>query len=268
VDLLLADHEGAALDIARHCEERNRERQDLDRRILDDVMRRVDALDGDDTWGIALADKSWHAGVIGIVAARVVEQTGRPTFLVALADGVGKGSGRSIPAFDLHAALTACGDLLTKYGGHRAAAGLTIDAAQVNAFAARFNDVARQRLTAADLAPVVHVDVALPVADATVDLERMLRNFEPFGVGNPGPTFGASGVRLSGGGTRIGADGVKCLIETPAGPVEAVGWGMAARVGELRAVRPIDLAYKVERNVYRGTERLQFGIVDFRPAAA
>lgn len=266
VDLLLAEDEGTALDIARHCEERNRERQELDRRILDDAMRRVDALDADATWGIALADPSWHAGVIGIVASRVVEQTGRPTFLVALADGIGKGSGRSIPAFDLHAALTSCADLLSKFGGHRAAAGLTIAAGRMDEFAARFNALARERLTPDDLLSVVHVDLDLPVAGATTELEKLLRNFEPFGIGNPGPTFAARNVRLAASGTRIGADGVKCMVETPGGPVEAVGWGLADRVGDLRSAATLDLAYKVERNVFRGVERLQLGIVDFRVA--
>ncbi len=267
VDLLLADRDGDALAIARHCEERNRERQDLDRAILDEVMRRVEAMDGDATWGIALADTAWHPGVIGIVASRVVEQTGRPAFLVAVQDGVGKGSGRSIPAFDLHAALTECGDLLVKYGGHKAAAGLTIDPARMGEFADRFNAVARDRLTADDLMRVVRVDLALPIADVTADLERALRHFEPFGVGNPGPTFAAHGVRLATNATRIGDDGVKFSVEAPSGPLETVGWGFAHRADALRAGATLDLAYKIERNTFRGSDRLQLGLVDFRPAA-
>lgn len=267
VELLLATDEAAANEIARHCEERNRERQDLDRAILDDVMERVDRLDPDATWGIALADERWHPGVIGIVASRVVEQTGRPTFLVAVQDGLGKGSGRSIPGFDLHAALTACASHLVKYGGHRAAAGLTLEAARFGSFAEQFNAVARDRLTPDDLRRVVHVDLDLPVADATPELEKLLRAFEPFGVGNPGPTFAARGVRLASGAMRIGTDGLKCMVETPAGPIEAVAWGMAPRADALRAGGRIDLAYRLERNAYRGMERLQFGIVDFRGAA-
>lgn len=264
VDLLLTDRDDVALEIARHCEERNRERQDLDRAILDNVMKRVDTLDADDTWGIALADASWHPGVIGIVASRVVEQTGRPTFLVAIADGVGKGSGRSIPALDLHAALGECADLLVKHGGHRAAAGLTIEPSRMDEFAERFNAVARSQLTADDLTRVVRVDLELPLADATAEFERTLRHFEPFGVGNPGPTFAARGVRLASSPRTIGADGVKVLVEAPSGPIEAVGWGLADRIAELRQGAVLDVAYRVERNVFRGTETLQMGIVDFR----
>ncbi len=266
VDLLLAERDEDALALARHCEERNRERQELNTGILDEVMRRVEALDLGATWGIALADESWHPGVIGIVASRVVEQTGRPTFLVSVRDGVGKGSGRSIPAFDLHSALGECSDLLIRHGGHKAAAGLTIDATRMDEFAVRFNSVARERLTPEDLKRTLHLDLELPLADATSDLEKLLRNFEPFGIGNPGPIFLARGVPVAGSASKLGADGVKCLIEAPSGPVEAVGWGLAHRAAELWLGARIDLAYRIERNVFRGTERLQLAIVDFRPA--
>ena len=266
VDLLLADSDEAALVIARLCEERNRERQEMDRRILDEAMRRVERLDLSETWGIVLADKSWHAGVIGIVASRLVEHAARPVFMIAIQDGVGKGSGRSIPAFDLHSALGACGDLLLRHGGHRAAAGLTMNAACIDAFAERFNAVARERLTADDLERELRVDLELPLAEATEDLERMLRHLEPFGVGNPAPLFLARGARVATSVQRIGADGVKVHMESPKGRLEAVGWGLAERAGELAVGSRVDLAYKLERNEFRGRTTLQLGMVDFRRA--
>jgi single-stranded-DNA-specific exonuclease len=264
VELLLADGDDVALGLARVCEELNRERQEMDRRILDEAMRRVERLDLDATYGIVLADQSWHPGVIGIVASRVVEQTSRPTFLIALHDGVGKGSGRSIPAFDLHAALADCGDLLVKHGGHRAAAGLTVEAARVGEFAARFNDVALDRLKPDDLVRELRVDLELPLADATDDLEKLLRHLEPFGVGNPGPLFVARDVRIASNATKIGANGVKFAVEAPQGALEAVGWGLAERSGQLRAGAMVEIAYKLERNEYRGRSSLQLGLVDFR----
>ncbi len=264
VELLLADRDDEALGLARVCEELNRERQEMDRRILDEAMRRVERLDLDATFGIVLADPSWHSGVIGIVASRVVEQTSRPTFLIALQDGVGKGSGRSIPAFDLHAALAACGDLLVKHGGHRAAAGLTVDAARVDEFAARFNQVALDRLKPDDLVRELRVDLELPLAEATEDLEKLLRHLEPFGVGNPGPLFVARDVRLASNATKIGANGVKFAVEAPQGAIETVGWGLSERSAELRAGASVDIAYKLERNEFRGRSTLQLGLVDFR----
>jgi single-stranded-DNA-specific exonuclease len=264
VDLLLAERDDEALALARLCEERNRERQEMDRRILDEAMRRVDQLNLAETWGIVLADEAWHAGVIGIVASRIVEQAGRPVFLIAVRDGVGKGSGRSIPAFDLHAALGACGDLLLRHGGHRAAAGLTVEPARIAAFTERFNSVARARLTAEDLERELRVDLELPLAEATDGLERMLRHLEPFGVGNPGPLFMARSVRLSTGAQHIGTDGVKLLVEAPQGRLEAVGWGLADRSSELAAGARLDIVYRLERNEYRGRMSLQLGLVDFR----
>jgi single-stranded-DNA-specific exonuclease len=264
VELLLTDRDDEALGLARVCEEFNRERQEMDKRILDEAMRRVERLDLDSTYGIVLADQSWHAGVIGIVASRVVEQTSRPAFLIALQDGIGKGSGRSIPAFDLHSALAACGDLLVKHGGHRAAAGLTVNAGRVDEFAARFNQVALDRLTADDLVRELRVDLELPLAEATDDLEKLLRHMEPFGIGNPGPLFVARSVTVVTNATKIGANGVKFSVEAPQGPVEAVGWGLSDRSGELRAGATVDIAYKLERNEFRGRSTLQLGLVDFR----
>jgi single-stranded-DNA-specific exonuclease len=267
VELLLAEREDEALALARLCEERNRERQEMDRRILDEAMRRVADLDLDATYGIVLADEGWHPGVIGIVASRVVEQTARPVFLIAVQDGVGRGSGRSIPPFDLHAALGACGHLLAKHGGHRAAAGLTLDADRIPAFATLFNEVARDRLTPEDLVRDVRVDLDLPVADATEELERLLRHLEPFGVGNPGPLFAARGVRLTSGARRVGTDGVKTVVEAGSRRVEVVGWGLADRAGELAEGAVLDIIYRLERNEYRGRTSLQFGLVDFRRSA-
>ena len=263
VELLLAERDDEAMAIARVCEEKNRDRQELDRRILDETVGRVERLDLDETWGIVLSDTSWHPGVIGIVASRLVELTARPVFLIAVQDGIGKGSGRSIPPFDLHAALGTCGDLLTRHGGHRAAAGLTVDAGRIGAFSERFNAVARARLTADDLVRELRLDLELPLAEATEELERLLRHLAPFGMGNPGPLFMARDARVAAAATRIGKDGVKLLIDAPHGRLEAVGWGLADRVGELCAGATVDLAYRLERNEYGGRNSLQLGLVDF-----
>src|SRR5262249_55473484 len=131
VELLTTDDAHRAMALAREFEELNRKRQDLDQRTLQRAMAMAERLDLDRTRGIVLAEPGWHPGVIGIVASRLVEAFHRPAVLIALADGEGKGSGRSIPAFDLHAALTECSDLLERFGGHRMAAGVTIRAERV-----------------------------------------------------------------------------------------------------------------------------------------
>jgi single-stranded-DNA-specific exonuclease len=195
VELLLSESEAQANTIARELEEMNLRRQDVDRRTLDEAREELASSDLESIFGVVLAREGWHPGVIGIVASRLVEEFGRPTLLIALDGEVGKGSGRSIPPFDLHAALTGCRDLLIRYGGHRAAAGVTVARDRIPELAERFNGIAAQELSSEDLAGHVRVDLDLPIDEAREALETLLRYFEPFGVGNPSPLFLSRGVR-------------------------------------------------------------------------
>ncbi|MGA1309359.1 MAG: single-stranded-DNA-specific exonuclease RecJ, partial [Gemmatimonadaceae bacterium] len=263
VELLLAEDEGTANVIARECEELNAERQEMNRRMQDEALRLVDQLDLDATWGIVLAQEGWHPGVIGIVASRLVEATSRPVMMVALQDGVGKGSGRSIPALDLHGVLHDCADLFVRFGGHRAAAGITIDAAQLPAFTGRFNDQVRARLTAEDLVPTLRTDLELPIEAIDATLERGLRHLEPFGVGNPGPIFVSRGVTVAQGPRRIGTEGAKLGLQTPQGALEGICWD-GARAKGIAAGATVDIAYKLEANEYQGRRTLQAVIQDLR----
>src|SRR6476646_5116276 len=157
VELLLTENEHEANSIARDLEELNYKRQELDHATLLEARERVLQMDLDETFGIVLADESWHAGVIGIVASRLVEEFGRPAVLIALSGDQGKGSGRSISKFDLHAALGESSELLLRYGGHRAAAGVTVERERVAEFATRVNEVARSLLTLEVLVPEIRV---------------------------------------------------------------------------------------------------------------
>ena len=262
VELLLAEDDHTANVIARELEELNRRRQDIDRATLVEARAQVAALDLDETYGLVLAGEGWHPGVIGIVASRIVEQTGRPTVLVALENGEGKGSGRSVSAFHLLDALTECRDLFKRFGGHRAAAGVTIDAANVPAFAERFNAVARARLTADDLVPELRTDLALPIDAATPELEQLLRHFEPFGASNAAPLLASRGVRLAERPRLVGQDGLKLRLETAAGGLEAIGWGLGWLATELDAGTVVDVAYRLERDDSRGESRLVAKLVD------
>src|SRR6185295_2385463 len=175
VELLMAQSEHEANTIARELEELNVRRQEIDRMTLEQARQRVLALDLEDTYGIVLAEDGWHPGVIGIVASRIVEEFGRPTVLIGLDGDEGKGSGRSISAFDLHAGLSSCRELLMRFGGHRSAAGITIARDQLPAFAERFNAIARERLTPEDLVPELRADLDVSLGELTLPLEALLR---------------------------------------------------------------------------------------------
>ncbi|MGQ0764168.1 MAG: single-stranded-DNA-specific exonuclease RecJ [Gemmatimonadota bacterium] len=264
IDLMMSEVMGDCYTIARELEELNRARQELDRQTLEVAREMVLKLDLESTFGIALGASGWHPGVIGIVASRLVEEFCRPVMLVALDGDTGKGSGRSISAFDLHRGLVECQDLLLRFGGHRAAAGITIDSGRLDDFALRFNEIARSRLTPEDLVPEMKIDLELGVDDITLDLEAMMRHFEPFGVGNPGPMFAVRGARLAGSPRCIGQDGLKLFLRGERTMVEAIGWGMAHRAAELDDQSRVDLAFRIERDSYGGQDKVVARICDLR----
>ncbi|HTK47562.1 MAG TPA: single-stranded-DNA-specific exonuclease RecJ [Gemmatimonadaceae bacterium] len=264
VDLLTARTEHEANSIARELEELNARRQEIDRATLEEARRRVLALDLEETYGIVLAEDGWHPGVIGIVASRLVEEFGRPIVLIGLDGDEGKGSGRSIPRFDLHAALGRCAHLLRRFGGHRGAAGVTIGRDRVDEFARCFNDVARAELTADDLVPELRVDLEVGLAELTPAFEALLRHLEPCGVGNPSPMLVTRGVRLAAPPRIVGKEGLKLRLQTNGDPLDAIGWTLGARIGEIDVARPLDIAYRLERDEYQGVSRLQARLADFR----
>ena len=264
VDLLMAKSEHEANSIARELEEFNARRQEIDRVTLEQARRRVLALDLDDTFGIVLAEEGWHPGVIGIVASRIVEEFGRPTILIGLDGEEGKGSGRSIPRFDLHAGIARCRQLLKRFGGHRSAAGVTIARDQVDAFARCFNEGARAALSPDDLVPELRVDMEVALSELTPGFESLLRHLEPCGMGNPSPMLVTRGVRLAAPPKVVGQGGLKLQISTDDGALDALGWSLGARIGEIDVNRPIDIAYRLERDEYQGVSRLQARLADFR----
>jgi single-stranded-DNA-specific exonuclease len=267
VELLMTENEHEANAIARELEELNYKRQELDQWTLEQAREKVLQLDLDDTFGIVLADEAWHPGVIGIVASRLVEEFGRPTVLIALSGDLGKGSGRSITKFDLHGALGQAKDFLLRFGGHHAAAGVTVERDKVDGFAARFNEVARSLLSPEDLVPEIRVDLEVSIDGMDERLESLFHHFEPFGIGNPTPVLLARNVTIARPPRTIGRDGLKLILDTGTGSLEAVGWGLASRAAEFQPGGCVDVAFRLEKDEYRGESRLQARIADIRPCA-
>jgi single-stranded-DNA-specific exonuclease len=264
VELMMASSDQEANPIARELEELNARRQEIDRATLVRAREIVLEMDLASTYGIVLAEQGWHPGVIGIVASRIVEEFGRPTMMIALDGAEGKGSGRSISAFDLHSGLSECRDLLIRFGGHRAAAGVTIATDRVPEFAARFNSVAASQLTQDDLVPEMRVDLEITLDQVNDELEAMLRHVEPCGIGNPSPLFVARGVKVGAPPRVVGKDGLKVLLHDNGRELVALGWGMAPRARELDAGATIDVAFRLERDEWNGQSHLQARLADFR----
>jgi single-stranded-DNA-specific exonuclease len=262
VQLLLTDDEHEANVIARELEELNHRRQEIDRATLEQARERVLAMNLEEQYSIVLADEAWHPGVVGIVASRLVEEFGRPTVLIALSGEQGKGSGRSIPKFDLHGALGKSREHLIRYGGHRAAAGVSIARDKVADFAARFNEVARSLLTPADLVPEIRVDLEVSIDGLDGRIESLFRHFEPFGIGNPTPVLLTRNVTIARPPRVVGEHGLKLVLDTGTGSLDALGWNLAARASEFQPGTKVDIAFRLERDDYRGESYLQAKIAD------
>ena len=271
VELLTTTDLGRARALATALDQENRTRQGIEEQILNQAVAMVGAWpDLAERRSIVLSSAEWHPGVIGIVASRLVERFHRPTFLIAL-DGVrGKGSGRSPKTFHLYEGLKPCADLLEGYGGHRQAAGLSIQADQVAALAERFETVARARLSAEDLVPVTEVDAELDLSLLDAQTMSEVRRLEPYGQGNPEPIFRAHeaqvvALRAVGGNPLLGKPGhLKLVLRSPRGgrPVDAIGFGMA----ELPVAQGgrINVLYTPEINVWNGAASLQLRLRDLR----
>jgi single-stranded-DNA-specific exonuclease len=258
--LLLTDDRDEAATLAKQLERQNAERQALDQRTLEEALEELDAsFDAERDIGVVLAREGWHPGVIGIVASRIVERIARPTFLVAFDGELGKGSGRSVPLCDLHAALTRCAGHLEKWGGHRMAAGLTVRRERLGAFREAFNAACAAQVAAADLVATQRVDAVLTLADFSYEFERLLRALEPTGMGNPGPVFGVENLALAGPTRPIGERHVRFTLTDGSGELRTVAWGVREDVEEVvRANRgPLRAALKLERDVYLGREYLE-----------
>jgi single-stranded-DNA-specific exonuclease len=271
VRLLLTDVEDEAVALAAQMEQENVVRQEVDRRILHEALEMLAAgFDADRDIGLVLSSPDWHPGVIGIVASRVAERVHRPVILIAedSASGRGRGSGRSIPAFDLLEGIRSCAPLLERYGGHRQAAGLDIRIDRIAALRSAFNEHARSVLNPADLIAEVRVDLEVSLAEADSGLCRMLRHCGPFGLGNPQPVFVARGVNVAGYPQEVGSgQHLKLTLAQDGVRLPAIGFRLAERARAIDLARtPIDVAFQLQEDHWNGRDRLQARLVDLRPA--
>ena len=256
LELLLTDDEEEARRIALELEELNRERQAVEERILREAAAAIEA------WpeprrrrrGYVVASEDWHEGVIGIVASRLVERYHRPVVLIAGTEGDWKGSGRSIPAFDLHAGLAACSEHLERFGGHRAAAGLSIRPESVDALAQAFAAHADANLADDDLRSVPGVDAIVPGAALTLGLCAELSRLAPFGLGNPGVTLLAAGCELNDLKTVGEGKHLRFRVSDSRGPAgTAIAFGLGSHLDRLGRVGYYDVAFRLQENTWNGT---------------
>ncbi len=260
VQLLLDEGPLAMPDLARHLDRCNLERQQLEAQTLQQAIAQVEEGQGGD-FSLVLAAEGWHPGVIGIVASRLVERYYRPTILIALADGVGKGSARSIHGFHLFAALGRAADTLSSYGGHAAAAGLSLPAEDVAEFRRDFERVAAEQLQAEDLLPRLEHDGEVTLSELEKTAVVQLGDLAPFGIGNPQPAFVCRDLDVL-SAKIVGEKHLRFSVAAQGDRIDCIAFGQAERLAQLQG--PIDLLGKPEINSFRGNDSVQLQVVDFK----
>ncbi len=267
LELLLTGDPGRARAIARELDAANRERQEIEARILSEAMAEIDARhDPASHFGIVVGRTGWHPGVIGIVASRLAARYRRPVAVVALdGEGAGRGSCRSIEGYDLLGGLEQCREHLVALGGHGLAAGLEIEEGKLGAFRERFNAVAARALSGRDLRPVQPVHAWVDFAQLDGNLLAILEQFEPFGEGNPRPVLAARGVRVAQPPRVVGGKHLRLTLASDTTRFSAIGFGMAER--EIPSGL-LDAAFHLQRDTYNGGGELQLNLQDIRPAEA
>jgi single-stranded-DNA-specific exonuclease len=261
VELLLGSSNERAMETARLLDGFNRERQKIENETIQQAIELLEQGQGGE-YSIVLADERWHPGVIGIVASRLVERYHRPVVLVALENGQGKGSARSIGGFHLYQGLCSCEQHLQGFGGHEFAAGLSIRADQVSAFALCFEEVAAAILDPEDLLPKQRYDGELLLEELTLESVKEMAALAPFGAGNPQPTFIAAAVRAQ-QARIVGDHHLRFTARQGGYSLPCIAFGMAGRLGELQG--DIDLLFQPALNEWQGRTSVQLQICDLRP---
>lgn len=268
VELLTRATGEEARMIARNLNDQNLARQKLQNRIAKEAREMVieQRQNADTVRGIVLSSASWHAGVIGIVASKVMEEFGRPTVMIALENGVGQGSGRSVRNFALHEAFASCRDHLISYGGHAMAAGLRIDSRKVDDFRTAFQNRAGQMLTPVDLRPKLSIDDMVSLADLTPQLVSDFSRLEPFGAGNPPAKLATDWLEVYGDPRTVGTNGSHLQVTLTDGRhrCKGIAFSMAKYADELSNHRRCRVAFQPIMNEWQGRRTVEMQIADFQ----
>lgn len=271
VELLTTDSAERAEQLSRYVDELNGQRQSVERSIYRGAVKQAQELfEPTEDPALVLCDHEWHAGVIGIVAGRLAERFHRPTILIAddpLGAKPGIGSARSVPGFDLHAALAECGDHLESHGGHAAAAGLRIHRRNLDAFRKHFFGVAATRMNGQDLQAELDVDAEASLAMLTRQTVEQIESLAPFGQGNSRPLLCTSEVKLVGPPRKMGSNGrhLSMTVDQHGVQMRAVAFGAAEWEEDLvRADGPLSIAFRPVINHFRGRSSVELHLDDWR----
>ena len=263
VRLLLATEAGEAMTIAESLEEDNTMRKKIDESTLEEALEQLQAMGPELPPAIVLWSDRWHPGVLGIVASRLMERYHRPTVLISSDHEEGKGSGRSIPGFDVCQALQECREHLIGFGGHSYAAGLTIRSEHLQPFREHLCRVVSERLTTDDYVPKLSIDGPLHLDDCNEALVQFLDRLSPFGIGNTEPLFIAENIQIAGSPMVVSRNHLKLNVRQNGRELECIGFGMGHLAGPIQTEPGrVSIAFVPTINVWQNRARLQLKLRD------
>ncbi len=269
VELFEAESFEKARELAEYLDSKNRERQKIQVDIFEKALLEYVENGGSANQAhfAVVAGENWHRGVIGLAASKIAEKLYRPTIVLSLEDGIGHGSARSIANYHLLSGLDSCPELFEKYGGHAAAAGMTIKSENIDELRKKLNEHAAEHLSEEDLLPEIKIDALVSSNSLNLDLVEELKRFEPFGMGNPKPVFATKDLLITGDPFVMKEKHLKLKLRDEQGKnFEAVWWDGVEKSKEqtLKPQTRIELAYTAEANVWNNNTRLQLVVRDLR----
>ncbi|MEK7849826.1 MAG: single-stranded-DNA-specific exonuclease RecJ [Candidatus Omnitrophota bacterium] len=267
LDLLLSEDSKEADILAQYLNEHNRERQKIQEKVLSEAMGLIERdVNFKDDFIIVLCKEDWHPGVLGIVASKIVDRFYRPAIIISLQDGVGRGSARSVHNFHIYEALVQCGSFLKEFGGHKYAAGLTIDRANIAEFKVFLNMIARANFKKENLSPVLEVDAQIPLSLISEKLFLDIDALSPYGEANRRPIFVSRNLVVRSKPQIVGKNSLKFWVSDGELTFEAIGFGMSDFFGMVTEAHRIDLAYCLGRDDWNSQNLIQLEIKDIKPS--
>jgi single-stranded-DNA-specific exonuclease len=246
-------------------EDENFQRRKIDEETFLQAQEIVEKfLEADNDSAIVLHQEAWHPGVIGIVASRLVERYYRPTIMMTTVDGVAKGSARSISGFNIHEALKRCENKLIQFGGHKYAAGLTVELDRVDEFRDAFKQVAAELLTEDLLTPEIKIDAEVQLSDLTPKFIRVLNQFAPFGPENMRPVFAARNVEVLGQPRIVGKNHLRFKVRSNTHVVDAIGFNLGHLLTRVQSGSKVDVAFSLDEGEFAGETVPQLKIRDVK----
>ena len=266
VELLTEMDFEVALDFAASIEKFNLERKELDKKITYEALQQIESANEKEKFSTVVYSENWHKGVIGIVASRLIESFYRPTLVFTKSGNKLAASARSVKGFDVYEALNECSEFIEQFGGHKYAAGLTLDPKNYSAFKNKFEEVVKATIDKKLLIPEITIDLELELSEITPKFFRILQQMGPFGPQNMKPVFKTTSVRDNGYGKTVGADKSHLKLSIIDGAdkktYNAIGFGLGNKIKSIKG--DFDIAYSLDENEWKGNTSIQLLLKDIK----